>query len=112
MSDLKINKVIWDKVSVLDRQHITAHLRSFGVLEPDENIFGDDRTDLPHIDYPLDQITTPQGQDLKAWGIDWLCRDLCNLAKSRRLGSAYGCTLATCLSIIADSHELLNNRNK
>lgn len=112
MSDLKVNKTIWDKVSVLDKQHITSHLRSFGILEPEGNIIGDDQTNLPSINYPLDQITTAHGQDIKAWGIDWLCRDICNLAKQKRAGSAYGCPLVTCLSTLAESRELHKNQSK
>lgn len=112
MSDLKVSKIIWDKVSVLDKQHITSHLRLFGVIDPDQNIIADDQTELPCIDYPLDQITTAHGLDFKAQGIDWLCRDICNLAKIKRGCSAYGPTLATCLATIADSRELHKNQAK
>lgn len=112
MSDIKVNKTIWDQVSVLDKQHITAHLRLFGILEPEENIIADDQTSLPCIDYPLDQITAPHGQELKALGIDWLCRDICNMVKRNKQGSAYECTPATCLSSIADTRKILRNHGK
>jgi len=113
LSDIKVNKIIWDAVQESDKQHIALHLRLFGVLKPDQNIVADAKTAQPAICYPLDEITTANDEDIKALGIDWLCRDICDLAKTETGCSLYGQSLSTCLETIAASREVhkMNTEN-
>lgn len=106
MSDIKVNKAIWDTVRESDKEHIALHLRLFGVLKPAQNIVADANTTQPAISYPLDEMRTSNEENIKAMGIDWLCRDICKLVKAETGCSLYGQSLSTCLETIAASREV------
>lgn len=105
MTDIKVNKLLWDTLSETERKHIALHLRMFGVLTPDQHIVGDAETPPPKLFYKLENIVTGSEDDIEALGVDWFCRSVCDLAKKNKGCTQYGQSLSTCLATIAASRE-------
>lgn len=106
MTDIKVNKKIWDAVPTSDKNHIELHLRLFGVLKPDQSIIADAQSAQPSKNYQFDELSIMNDENVKALGIDWLCRDICKLAKAKTGCTLYGQSLSTCLETIAASREI------
>lgn len=49
MSDVKVNKVVWNALSEADKNYIATHLKEFGVLKEEQNIVADACTPPPSV---------------------------------------------------------------
>lgn len=105
MSDIKVNNILWAALSDADKQHITAHLHEYGVLKPDQNIVADTHTAPPAITCHKNDSILGVDEDIKAPGLDWLCRAICDSTKSETDCSLYGQSVSVCLGTIADSRK-------
>lgn len=112
MTDIKVNKIIWDSVPAQDKDHITLHLRQFGVLQPGENIVADVGVPSPANLTELDSVITDKDRNVKALGIDWLCRYICVMSKRETGCLLYGQTISTCLETIASSRILNTSKGE
>jgi len=106
MSDIKVNKLIWDAISEQDKQHIITHLRQFGVLKPEQQIVADARTMFPAIRSHVND-TTVDAKKVKAIGLDWTCRAICDSTNAETNCIFYGQPLSACLCAISRSREFL-----
>jgi hypothetical protein len=107
MTDIKVNKKIWDAVSEVDKQNISAHLREYGVLKPGHHIIADANTLLPSITCHINEVPSDD-ECIKALGIDWMCRAICDSSKAETHCSLYGQSLPACLATIATSRATNN----
>lgn len=105
MTDIKVNKVIWDAVPEIDKKNISAHLLEYGVLKPGQNIIADADTPLPAVTCHINDAPTEDDECIKALGIDWMCRAICDSSKAETHCSLYGQSLSACLATIATSRE-------
>jgi hypothetical protein len=103
MADVKVNKMLWNAVSEVEKQHIEYHLRTFGVLEYGQKIVTDAENTQP---IKCEQAgEQDKRKNISALGTDWICRNICELAKAE---SGTCCSLSekslnNCLTIIAAS---------
>lgn len=106
MSDIKVNKLVWDTVDETGKQHIVAHLREYGVLKPDQQIVADAQTALPEIrPHVIDDAGTKADVNVRTLGVDWICRAICDSTHSATDCSVYGQSLSACLAMIVASRE-------
>jgi len=105
MADIKVNKIIWDAVSDSEKQHIAAHLRQYGVLKSDQNIIADPDTPLPDITLHHDDARIEDVENVKALGVDWICRSVCDSTKAETDCLLYGQSLSACLATVSASRE-------
>lgn len=105
MADIKVNKRIWDAVSEIDKQNISAHLLEYGVLKPGQNIIADANTSLPAVTCHINDAPSEDDECIKALGVDWMCRAICDSTKSETNCTLYGQSLSACLATIATSRE-------
>jgi len=101
LSDIKVNKILWDTLSDADKQHITEHLHEYGVLKPDQNIVADAHTPPPAVTCHINDPISGVDEDIQAPGLDWLCRAICDSTKSETDCSLYGQSVSACLGAIA-----------
>ena len=104
MSDIIVNKLIWDAISEADKRHIAAHLEQYGVLKPGQKIVADSHAPLPSVK-PHINDTSGDNEVAEAMGIDWTCRAICDLTKAEANCSLYGQPLSACLKTISQSRE-------
>jgi hypothetical protein len=104
MSDVKVNKVIWDALSESDKKYITTHLKEYGVLKAEQNIVADAYTPPPTITPHINDIPGAS-ESAEALGIDWTCRAICDATKAEINCVLYGQPLSACLHTIAASRE-------
>ena len=106
MSDIRVNKLIWDSLQETDRQHIAAHLREYGVLKPDHKIAADAHAPLPEIrPHVISDTGTKADVNVRALGVDWIRRAICDSTHAETDCSVYGQSLKVCLSLIAASRK-------
>lgn len=105
MSDIKVNKILWDALSDVDKQHIRGHLHEYGVLKPDQNIVADTHTPPPSITCHINDAVSGVDEEIQAPGLDWLCRAICDSTKSETDCSLYGQSVSACLGTIAGSRK-------
>lgn len=108
MTDIKVNKILWDAVSDSDKQTIAAHLRQYGVLKPGQNIVADAHTPPPFITCHVNETTSEDDENINALGLDWMCRAVCDSTKAEADCSLYGQSLSACLATISASREANN----
>jgi len=104
VSDIIVNKLVWDAISEADKRHIAAHLEQYGVLKPGQKIVADAHAPLPSIT-PHIYDTSGDNDVTKALGIDWTCRAICDSTKVEANCSHYGQPLSACLKTISQSRE-------
>ncbi|HUX90735.1 MAG TPA: hypothetical protein VMV48_08605 [Gallionellaceae bacterium] len=105
MTDFKVNKRIWDVLSEPDKLRIVAHLQQHGALKPNQNIIADAHTPPPSIASRIFDSTTGGAENIKALGVDWMCRAICDSTKAETNCSLYGQSLSACLATISASRE-------
>jgi hypothetical protein len=105
MTYFKVNKRIWDVLSEQDKRGIVAHLQQHGVLKPRQNIIADAHTPPPSIGSRIFDSTTAGAENIKALGVDWMCRAICDSTKAEANCSLYGQSLSACLATISASRE-------
>lgn len=105
MSDIKVNKIFWDALSDAEKLHITGHLHEYGVLKSGQNIVADTHTPPPSITCHINDSISGVDEDIKAPGLDWLCRAICDSTKSETDCSLYGQSVPACLGAIAGSRK-------
>lgn len=108
MADIKVNKRIWDAVSESDKKNISTHLLEYGVLKPGQNIIADADASLPAITCHISDASTGDDECIKALGIDWMCRAICDSTKAETQCKLYGQSLSACLASIASSRDTNN----
>lgn len=108
MSDIKVNKIVWDAISAVDKRHIITHLRQYGVLKPEQNIVADAHTPPPFIT-PHSKNESGDDDSIQALGIDWTCRAICDSTKAETNCALYGQALSSCLLTICDSRESVHS---
>lgn len=111
MSDVKVNKIVWDALSEADKKYITTHLKEFGVLKAEQNIVADADTPPPAI-VPHINDTSGDSNSVEALGIDWICRAICDASRAEKNCVLYGQPLSACLHTIAASRGPTNSDNK
>jgi len=104
MSDVKVNKVVWDALTEADKIYITTHLKEFGVLKVEQNIVADACT-APPATTPHINDTSGDTESAVALGIDWTCRAICDATNTEMNCVLYGQPLSACLHTIAASRE-------
>jgi len=105
MTDIKVNKIIWDAVSDVEKQQITSHLREYGVLKPGQNIVADPLSLSSAITCRMNDVSMGAVGCTRALGLDWLCRAICDSTKSETDCPLYGQSLAACFATIVASRE-------
>lgn len=105
MTDIKVNKRIWDVLSEPDKLRIVAHLRQHKVLKPNQNIIADADTPPPSICSHIFDSRTVGAENIRALGVDWMCRAICDSTQAETNCSLYGQSLSSCLATISASRE-------
>lgn len=111
MSDIKVNKYVWDAIPDRDKQHIVAHLREYGVLKPDQSLLADADTDFPAIKQHNHDAYVEKFENAKALGVDWICRGICDSSNSEKNCSLYGQSLSACFNSISTSRQRSHAEN-
>jgi hypothetical protein len=108
MTDIKVNKLVWDSISELDKEGIVAHLRQYGVLKPGQIIVADAHTPLPSIKPHSKEALMGQAgeRNVKALGVDWICRAICDSTNAETDCPLYGQSLGACLATVSASREV------
>lgn len=107
VTDIKVNKRIWDSISESDKESIAIHLRQHGVLKPGQNIIADANTPLLFIK-PHTKEGIPikvEEETINALGVDWLCRAICDSTNAEANCSLYGQPLKDCLATVSACRE-------
>ena len=107
MTDIKVNKLVWDSISEADKKGIVTHLKQYGVLKPSQNIIADSRTPLPAIKSHTGVVLMRAGEErnIKALGVDWICRAICDSTNAEADCPLYGQSLGACLATVYASRE-------
>lgn len=106
MSDIKVNKFVWNAISEVDKEHIVTHLRQYGVLKSDEFILADADTAFPDVRQHNHGSDVEKFENAKALGLDWICRAICDSSNSEKNCALYGQSLSSCLDTISVSRQL------
>jgi hypothetical protein len=107
VSDIKVNKLIWDSISKSDKESIVIHLQQYGVLKPGQNIIADTHTPLPFIKSHTkeDVMMKDEEGSINALGVDWICRAICDSTNAEADCPLYGQPLEACLATISAGRE-------
>ena len=89
MSDVKVNKVVWDVLYEADKKYIATHLKEFGVLKAEQKIVADADTPPPAI-VPHINDTSVDSNSVEAMGINWTCRAICDASRAEKNCVLYG----------------------
>lgn len=106
--DIPVNKFIWESLPELDRQHITAHLLHFGVINPEQRIVPQVNVPVPEVKPHVGDINTADMEKIRACGVDWLCRAICDSTQAEKNCTLYGQPLLQCLKTIEMTRELFD----
>ncbi len=106
MKAVKVNKFIWDALSEIDKAHVTAHLRHFGVLDETEYIIGDRATPFPSGESILKTGSQTGKHAVIAEGKDWLCRAVCDSMDKKSNCKLYGQSTRLCMESITKHREV------
>lgn len=105
MSYFKVNKMVWDAVPALDKQHITAHLQQYGVLKAGQVIIADIETPPPALCLSINKKADREIENVEALGMDWLCKAICNSIETSNMCSLSDKKLSLCLSKVTASRK-------
>ena len=106
MKAVKVNKFIWDALPAIDKEHVTAHLKHFGVLNEDEIIVGDSSIPFPSGESILKAGSNTGQHAVLALGVDWLCRAVCDSMENKCNCALYGQSTRLCVESIIKHREV------